>query len=489
MSSDEEDEPASATAAGGEEKEEKIVSEPQETDVLCGRGGAALRHPGNQTYRRLVNLNKGLYITCLKTEKLKISRSIVAAIREQNGRFLERDAKKGTWYDIGDKKAIEKTSQALREGQPKLRQKMVEMGGAPPGSGLPTEQQQQQHPQYGNSNNNNNNGIYNPQGSIPINGMGGGGFDHQGGFGIGMGPPASVPTPQHVMQGQHPQMAMQQQQHQQQQQQQQHPPMGDMPPPAARYSDSNVSDMMMQRLSLNNQEDQRQSLKNRPEFAGMGGGGPGVDRDSILSHPGSAQFQAPQPPSGGQAQQPPPPPPPPPPGPLGMESPSVSVRSFDRRRLFARMKYSRPASGRFNSHSQRSLGTDGMPDINMVDSNFSLMSNNSGKRDSGADALGRFSNHGMARDSDIAPSDYIGVGSRRSLMSGLSRISDTSDANSIFSDLSRKIGNVSTRSIAMSEISGIEEGFHEDFDESFSTPFDPLKAESSHAPTAMDFDG
>ena len=25
------------------------ISDPRETDVLCGRGGAALRHPGNQT--------------------------------------------------------------------------------------------------------------------------------------------------------------------------------------------------------------------------------------------------------------------------------------------------------------------------------------------------------------------------------------------------------------------------------------------------------
>ena len=93
----------------------KNIIDPRDNDVLCGRGGAALRHPGNQCYRRLVNLNKSLYITCLKTEKLKISRSIVAAIREQNGRFLERDAKAGVWNDIGDKKAIEKTSQALRE--------------------------------------------------------------------------------------------------------------------------------------------------------------------------------------------------------------------------------------------------------------------------------------------------------------------------------------------------------------------------------------
>lgn len=105
-----------------------FINDLRDMDVLCGRGGAALRHPGNLTYRRLVNLNKGLYITCLKTEKLKISRSIVAAIREQNGRFLEKDSKSNAYYDIGDKKAIEKTSQALREGQPKLRQQIAEMG-------------------------------------------------------------------------------------------------------------------------------------------------------------------------------------------------------------------------------------------------------------------------------------------------------------------------------------------------------------------------
>jgi hypothetical protein len=127
---------ASSTTQGAASSEaatldpNSLIFHPRDADVLCGRGGAALRHPGNQTYRRLVNLNKGLYITCLKTEKLKISRSIVAAIREQNGRFLEKSTDQNAWYDIGDKKAVEKTSQALREGQPKLRQKIIEMGVA-----------------------------------------------------------------------------------------------------------------------------------------------------------------------------------------------------------------------------------------------------------------------------------------------------------------------------------------------------------------------
>lgn len=116
------------------------ITKVNETDIICGRGGLALKHPGNAAYRKIVGVNKEIYATCLKTEKLRISKSIVAAIREINGRFLEReDGKTSTtldekdadgnpvkWRDIGDKKAIEKTSQALREGQPKLLKKLAE---------------------------------------------------------------------------------------------------------------------------------------------------------------------------------------------------------------------------------------------------------------------------------------------------------------------------------------------------------------------------
>ena len=116
-----------------------------ENDIVCGRGGAALKHPGNLAYRKIVNINKTLYATCLKAEKLRISKSIVAAIREVNGRFLERedgkisttldecneDGSPVTWCDIGDRRAIEKTSQALREGQPKLLKKLQQSGQMP----------------------------------------------------------------------------------------------------------------------------------------------------------------------------------------------------------------------------------------------------------------------------------------------------------------------------------------------------------------------
>lgn len=379
------------------------VEDPIDTDVLCGRGGAALRHPGNQTYRRLVHLNKGLYITCLKAEKLKISRSIVAAIREQNGRFLERDTKKGTWYDIGDKKAMEKTSQALREGQPKLRQRIVELGGGAAGAAALLESQF-------------------PGGSM------------------------------YSMTQQQQQQAQQQQQQEQQQammnQQLQHGMFDsaqEMPPPQLLPPRSRDFSNEMQMYTGETPTIQEEPGNARNSFnrgTGMPAEKMGLDPQPQLSvHSMSSDFSnnfGMEPP-GSQFSLP---------RTLGeMQAPnsfvsemsagsSASRKHPDRRKHFARMKYSRPPSGRFSQSgsskqlyaSNRSLG-DGMPDIHLVESNRSLQSG--------------------------GPPDNIAniFESRRSLMSGLSRISDASDVHSIFSDLSRKIGNVSTRSIAMSEIS------------------------------------
>lgn len=55
------------------------------------------------------------------TDKMKISKGIVSAVRALGGRFLELDECTEIYSDIGDKRATEKTSQALREGLSKLR--------------------------------------------------------------------------------------------------------------------------------------------------------------------------------------------------------------------------------------------------------------------------------------------------------------------------------------------------------------------------------
>mmetsp|Transcript_30680 Transcript_30680/g.40207 ORF Transcript_30680/g.40207 Transcript_30680/m.40207 type:complete len:192 (-) Transcript_30680:148-723(-) len=89
----------------------------QDNDVLCGRGGATNNHVGNKRYRSLVSDHQNEYLLAKKKDKADIAREIVRLVRVRGGRFLRKGAT-GTnmWVEVGDKKATEKTSQALREG-------------------------------------------------------------------------------------------------------------------------------------------------------------------------------------------------------------------------------------------------------------------------------------------------------------------------------------------------------------------------------------
>jgi len=555
----------------------KNIEDPLDTDVLCGRDAYVQRHIGNLNYRKLVNSNKEAYIACQKTDKLKISRSIVAAIRGQQGRFLEKNKVDGTWYDIGDKKAIEKTSQALREGQPKLKRKMVERGVAyNPGSGNPepsfqpttdytvsssttttaaaatpnpapmktmtsiTENPASPEASIPSANISNYSGIPRPphlhatnehavneapapnfeldhlkpqsldgvpcaapvvrsqnfvdiqqellmdrltlnvapentdalnsmtsrvdatprqlhsqqsvaQGSVNSD------FAHCSEFsqGISYAPAGMDPIAphhhHHQAQKQYPPRPMHPFNYQQQQHIQQRD--GDR----NRYASSsyfNHQQQMQQRDAERNRYSSSPSFNHQQQIQQRDG-----ERNRYTSSP---SFLPPTPtrssdslsscslvdashPSEGSNQ-------------------STAGRKIDRRRLFAKMKVSRTPSGRMESMSSRSL--DGMPDIHMVDSQFSLLSNvsagNSVKQGGTAGRTAGFrDDHGLTLES------------RRSLMSGLSKISDSSDIHSIFSDLSKKIGNVSMRSIPMSEISGVEEGYQEGLEEIFNWDLKP----------------
>lgn len=102
--------------------DKEIVVKPN--DVLCGRGGETNHHPGNIRYRSLVKAYQKLYLLAKRRDKPKIAQCIVVSVRGVEGRFLKRakNATKGsTWVDVGNVKAREKTSQALREGAPNLR--------------------------------------------------------------------------------------------------------------------------------------------------------------------------------------------------------------------------------------------------------------------------------------------------------------------------------------------------------------------------------
>lgn len=95
----------------------KPIEAPTESDVLFGRGGMTNNHPGNKRFRDVISLHRPDYVRAIKIEKPNVARRIVAAIRGGNppGRFLKRNPTDLLWYDVGNRHATEKTSQALRE--------------------------------------------------------------------------------------------------------------------------------------------------------------------------------------------------------------------------------------------------------------------------------------------------------------------------------------------------------------------------------------
>lgn len=98
----------------------EIITRVMDCDVLCGRGGETNHHSGNVKYRSLVKRYQPLYIMSKRRDKPLIASKIVRLVRYMGGRFLRKD-KSNTWRDVGNTKAREKTSQALREGAPDLR--------------------------------------------------------------------------------------------------------------------------------------------------------------------------------------------------------------------------------------------------------------------------------------------------------------------------------------------------------------------------------
>ncbi|KAG7350976.1 hypothetical protein IV203_010336 [Nitzschia inconspicua] len=555
------------------------IIEPTNIDILCGRDGYVQRHIGNQSYRQLVNANKEAYITCRKTDKLKISRCIVAAVRERGGRFLEKNAADGTWFDIGDKKAVEKTSQALREGQPKLKKKMFENNSATAGSNNdsdvgPKTFEFKRTPEFEKqaiaSMNTARISTGTPLDTIAASPV----VDHRPTIDINcddvldpaarildvlQGPPMSpggiavadgntyeytsqfteganmnsiseenpymMPDTNYDLQDQHQQYVGH------------HPPEFDSqvyaiePPPTAiaasqitpawpespiddfhrqttephdnythkeyqyqqqqHYSptyDDLASDPQAQQFDFtqrpqysqhtyyqNHHHQQQQQEHHRDRFAP-----PARSRSSDSVMTSSSSIGPGRIPSDWLTLS------------NGSNGSAItsSTRKVDRRRMFAKMKGSYTSSAtRMTDGSRRSI--DGMPDIHMVDSTFSLLSIGSNNNNSrmgiqhatGASAMPptapglqiaasrddfhvmplvgssrrSFGSRRSLTSNMMSKDDIFALGSRRSLMSGISNISG-GGADAIFSDMGRKIGaEVSTRSIALSEISGIDQ--------------------------------
>lgn len=79
------------------------------------RGGATNNHEGNKRYRTIVSFHQSEYLAAKKKDKVLYAKKIVAIVKANGGRFLKQDSQH-KWVEVSDKKATEKTSQALREG-------------------------------------------------------------------------------------------------------------------------------------------------------------------------------------------------------------------------------------------------------------------------------------------------------------------------------------------------------------------------------------
>lgn len=85
-------------------------------DVLCGRGKNSFNHIGNKEFRDIVAVAIPGYVAAVsRSNKSEIVTNIVRLVRENGGRFLKRDGKRGVWYVLNYTQSKEKAGHAIRD--------------------------------------------------------------------------------------------------------------------------------------------------------------------------------------------------------------------------------------------------------------------------------------------------------------------------------------------------------------------------------------
>jgi hypothetical protein len=93
----------------------KVYVEPQDADVLGGRGGRANNHPGNKRYLKAKEEMQPRYLEADKDYKTVLSRELVDKVTSWGGRFLKQEGPGDKWYLDTPIAARRKASQSLRE--------------------------------------------------------------------------------------------------------------------------------------------------------------------------------------------------------------------------------------------------------------------------------------------------------------------------------------------------------------------------------------
>ena len=90
--------------------------EPDDNDVLAGRGNGVAARPGNQLFRDICIRYQQAYHDAFRTKKMDVARKVIHEITSKDppGRFLEKN-NSGDWVLMPPKRVLDKTSQALRD--------------------------------------------------------------------------------------------------------------------------------------------------------------------------------------------------------------------------------------------------------------------------------------------------------------------------------------------------------------------------------------
>ncbi len=106
----------------------KTKQNPDDHDVLFGRGNFAKLHVGNSRFRKLVSLHKSNWRAANRKERTRIATHIIHLITSTSttsdgevhpsGYFLKFNTQTRLWEEVTFAKALAKTQKTLREKNP-----------------------------------------------------------------------------------------------------------------------------------------------------------------------------------------------------------------------------------------------------------------------------------------------------------------------------------------------------------------------------------
>jgi len=91
-----------------------LTSFAAQTQVICGRGGFANHHEGNQAYLKKKECMQEAYKSASNATKTQMKLELIAFVHNRGGRFIRRNTD-GAWEELDNREVRNKAAQALRD--------------------------------------------------------------------------------------------------------------------------------------------------------------------------------------------------------------------------------------------------------------------------------------------------------------------------------------------------------------------------------------